>query len=58
MPTQSMSTTEKALMSVWPYTDVEQNFFENWMFVINSETEEVEKKFSDKGIWRKTPEER
>lgn len=39
-------------------SEEELKFFEDWLFVINSETEVVEKKFNDKTIWTRTPAER
>lgn len=53
-----MSSTEKKLVDSCELSEEELQFFWDWLVVINSETEEVEKRFNDKDIWLKTPEQR
>lgn len=53
-----MTETEKKICASSEFSEAEIELFENWLKVINSETEEVEKKYNAKYIWTKLPEER
>lgn len=55
---ETLCNTEKKLVDACHLSEEELKFFEDWLFVINSETEVVEKKFNDKTIWTRTPAER
>ncbi|ODM92181.1 DNA replication ATP-dependent helicase/nuclease DNA2 [Orchesella cincta] len=55
-PENELMNTEKALLANCNLSDEEFDFFEQWMKVINAETEEVEKRYNDKNLWTLDPE--